>query len=189
MAAFAAGEVPRYLFRVHTPSSAGATTPTHVHSQAAPWHSSSTSNLFDWHPEDAEFLLCRHLNWRTSDLVHSNLASWTSSLLFTLQYGLYTHKRGHGRGPFSQSYILIIDTHEVPPGTYVKDIEILATLASSLPESESGFESVAQRLLRLRTKPTKSGERSYFSECLGQGALEVEVRVDNHARPDRARLV
>nr|KAK5449234.1 hypothetical protein LTR18_002323 [Exophiala xenobiotica] len=53
--------------------------------------------------------------------------SWSSSLLFVLQYGLYRH--GHDR-PFdhpalSKIFLLVVDTRDFLPGTFIRDQEAI----------------------------------------------------------------
>ncbi|KXH34812.1 hypothetical protein CSAL01_00393 [Colletotrichum salicis] len=81
-------KIPRYLFRVHTPSTSGETSLESVVSRAALCgHCRAERDIFSIPPgEAAEMLNCHLRGWaRDGD----NLMSWTSSLLFALQYALY----------------------------------------------------------------------------------------------------
>ena len=54
-----------------------------------------------------------------------NLMSWTSSLLFALQYGLYRHSMDRGEPQLEEISLFIIDTRCFPEGTFVQDLEIM----------------------------------------------------------------
>ena len=62
--------------------------------------------------------------------------SWTSSLLFALQYGLYRHQIDYDEVDLSQVLLFVLDTRDFPRGTFVKDVEIIKVFASHPTGSE-----------------------------------------------------
>lgn len=124
--------IPRYLFRVHDQFSTGTTSTTEVCSPAIvalrdehdypssvakePTVPTDFSSL---NSQQAKDYLNSHLRW-TCGLHYThqqhgpcNLMSWTSSILFALQYAL--HRHGHGKPNYdsadlSEIKILVVDT-------------------------------------------------------------------------------
>jgi len=97
-----------------------------------------------------------------------NLISWTSSLLFALQYGLYRHRGCKDKPDLSQIFLLILDTREFPKGTFIKDIEIMEVFAQS--------EFIQQKTLEDFLQFRKSDRGYYFGEYLTQGDLCIQGR-------------
>jgi len=91
--------------------------------------------------------------------------SWSSSLLFVLQYGLYRHNDWRDRSPLSEIFIIMIDTRSFPQRTFLRDLDALEYY-SKLPELDADLET----LKRLRGP----GIETYFGEYLTQGYLEIE---------------
>ncbi|KAB8207038.1 hypothetical protein BDV34DRAFT_223912 [Aspergillus parasiticus] len=107
MPLFKGNQVPRYLFRIVAPQSAGSTTTSKVKSPAATNSDSDRlEDLFQLEPIIAADRLNQHLRWISGYEQRCNLMSWTSSLLFALQYGLYRHSMDR-------------------EGTFVQDLEIM----------------------------------------------------------------
>lgn len=167
--------VPRYLFRLHTPSSKGETTTRHVASAAAasprrPRSSiarAARRDIFAAEPSWAADALANHLLWRSNGpLTHHNLVSWSSSLLVVLQHGLRRAQSSRGVPDLERVRLLVVDTRELPHGAFISDLRLMAAFA---PHSQDLAD-----LHRLRTTATHGGEVFYFGEYLSQGYLRVE---------------
>ena len=175
MPEFRMGNTPRYLFRIHAPPSAGTTTTSYVIPPASGCDDPELrADLFSRPPGQAADLLYNHLTWLPSHEDECNFTSWTSSLLFALQYGFYRH-RGDTmkiKSQLSQITIMVVDTRGLPPGTFVKDVEIMRAITSILPAGEG--EDLRQ-FLNFRKNHRTSGIY-YFGEYLSQGDLGLEGR-------------
>ncbi|KAG2026639.1 hypothetical protein GB937_001424 [Aspergillus fischeri] len=77
-------------------------------------------------PFEAAKSLKNHLNWKCD--ANCNLMSWTTSLLFALQYGLYRHQKDDDRPAFEDIFLLMIDTRDFPEWTFIKDLEAVNAL-------------------------------------------------------------
>ncbi|KAE8346757.1 hypothetical protein BDV24DRAFT_123427 [Aspergillus arachidicola] len=163
MPLFKGNQVPRYLFRIVAPQSAGSTTTSKVKSPATTNSDSDRlEDLFQLDPEIAADRLNQHLRWMSGHEQRCNLMSWTSSLLSALQYGLYRHSMDRGKPKLEEISLFIIDTRGFPEGTFVKDLEIMEVF-------ETYHESL-ENLGELR------GGKNYFGEYLTQGELDIEGR-------------
>ncbi|EXF79335.1 hypothetical protein CFIO01_02070 [Colletotrichum fioriniae PJ7] len=165
-ATLALKKIPRYLFRVHAPSTAGETSLESVVSRAALCgHAGAGCDIFSMPPgEAAEMLNCHLRGWaRDGD----NLMSWTSSLLFALQYALYRSilpKGGRLEDP-SDIWIYILDTRLLPEGSFIPDVALLDTFTGK--DAARTYNLSKMRYLRRET--------SYnFGEYLCQGKLPIE---------------
>ncbi len=165
MPSFEANDVPRYLFRLHSRQSGGKTTTSNIIPPASTCGKiDKMRDIFRLQPQDAAACLIAHLRWSPSHESECNLISWTCSLLFALQYGLYRH---HVSEPdLSQIFLLILDTRGFPEGTFVKDMEIMEVFAGC---SETG-QNTLKNFLQLR----KSDKGYYFGEYLTQGNLSIQ---------------
>lgn len=169
MPEFSNNDIPRYLFRVHTPVTAVRTTTSYVIPPAAGTvDHEARLDIFRVPPERAGRLLWKHLTWIEG---RSNLTSWTSSLLFALQYGLYRHRSPRDKSKLSEIHLLILDTREYPQGTFVKDLEIMRAITSTL-----GPEEELHDFLNFRENTKIRGRKYYFGEYLSQGDLALEGR-------------
>lgn len=159
-------EVPRYLFRVSTSKSDGITNSTWVKSKdAAIGRADSTVDIFARGSASVARMLNRHLQWsgRLDDV--DNFVSWTSSLLFALQYILY--RRSSNRLDMRDIYLCIIDTSAFPRATFLKDKDLIDTY--------SKHEHALRLLGVLRNRQCHPFKGSYyFGEYLSQGALKVD---------------
>ncbi|PKX97960.1 uncharacterized protein P174DRAFT_455754 [Aspergillus novofumigatus IBT 16806] len=77
-------------------------------------------------PFEAADSLLYHLEWKCDD--GCNLMSWTTSLLFALQYGLYRHRTDNDHPAFEDIFLLMIDTRDFPERTFIKDLEAVNAL-------------------------------------------------------------
>lgn len=165
--------IPRYLFRVFDSNSPGTTTLTRVSSPAFDRTSQPGADLYR-NPSrpQAAAQLNAHLRWRCPH-GHCNLMSWTSSLLFALQYTLYRHQTSHQKLDLSEIRILVIDTQEFDEGTFARD---LGAIEAFRHHDTSQDRENLQSLHAIRD----SG-RYYFGEYLSQGKLTID--------PTRAKIV
>lgn len=172
MPKFNKNKVPRYLFRIHTPVTAGTTTTSYVIAPASRnGRPEARLDIFKQSPREAGVLLYSHLRGPPAYEGTCNLISWTSSLLFALQYGFHRHRGATYQSGLSKIRLLVLDTRGFPAGTFVKDIEIMKAIASTLDEGENlhGF-------LKFRENPTRDSREFYFGEYLSQGDLALEGR-------------
>lgn len=135
------GNIPTYLFRLFGPTTAGRTTEFEVTSPAWVYpqeHLISRMSLFERHPDDARRLIYDHLRW--GDKEHEatcNLMSWTSSLLFAIQYGIYRSSHanhGHAQVPTQDLQILVVNTQLFPPGAFIRDLDLIDAFPPLTPE-------------------------------------------------------
>lgn len=168
MPLFKQGIIPRYLFRLHSPSTAGFTSRDLVQSPASLRDSRKSSissqDIFrlPW-PVDAAEQLSRHLQWDPSHEETCNLMSWTSSLLVALYYSRYKHFISREKAPWQELHLLIVDTRHLPSAAFVKDLEIMDAL----------FDKENSPLCQLRNIRQRKNNRFYFGEYLSQGSLEL----------------
>jgi hypothetical protein len=86
--------------------------------------------------------------------------SWTSSLLFALQYALYRHRKDGD--DLRHITLIIIDTSLFPQGTFIQDMEVMKL-----------FEHADTRLQKfVKYRETEY----YFGEYLTQGPLNIQWR-------------
>jgi hypothetical protein len=104
-------------------------------------------------------LLHDHLIWKCDE--RCNLMSWTTSLLFALQYGLYHYQTDKDYPEFGDIFLLMVDTRDFPERTFIKDLEAVSALNT--------HEGYLDEFLALRNK-------YYFGEYLSQGALDIQGR-------------
>lgn len=165
-------DIPRYLFRVTHPDSQGTTTRTHVSSAAYGVEDFHLTDLYQIRPlETAADILYNHL-WgiahRNADRPTRNLVSWTSSLLFALQYGLYKRHRNWWKDTYDLGsiYILMVDTHRFQKGTFARDIQAIDFFRRfSNTSNKEDFELLSR---------WRNGDDYYNGEYLSQGKLTID---------------
>ena len=156
--------VPRYLFRLHTAETAGETTTSHVIPPASLCgQTDRMRDIFRLPRADAAELLNSHFRWWRRHEPECNLISWTSSLLYVLQYGFYRHRIDNLN--LAQIYLHVLDTRGFPEGTFIKDIEIMKVFDEY---SKAGWKTLTD-FFQLR----KIGVY-YFGEYLSQGKLSLK---------------
>ena len=161
--------IPRYLFRLHGCYTAGTTTQLEVTSPAwrfwRPSEQHRKRDLFQKDCREAGRLLHEHLTWDPAHEQTCNLMSWTSSLLFAIQYGLYRNQQtnGYSRTELQGLFILVVDTGDFPPGTFIRDLEAIKAFLPSYLQLD--------KIYGWRTRPIR---RLYFGEYLSQGSLAVK---------------
>lgn len=162
--------IPRYLFRIHTPITATTTTTSYVIAPASKVDVPDAGmDIFKELPQTAGNILRNHLIGPPAIGGSCNLVSWTSSLLFALQYGFHRHRRYQLE--LSKISLFVLDTQDFPKGTFVKDMEIMRAIASVLGPKEN-----LHKFLSFRENPRIGGKRYYFGEFLSQGDLALEGR-------------
>lgn len=161
--------VPRYLFRVHSDTTAGSTTLDAVLAPAClhPNKQRGSGDLFDMDRKEAAGLLNKHLWWEMAHEDNCSLMSWTSSLLFALQYGLYKHSGSRSPSALADIHILVLDTSAYPPGTFLKDMDLIEYFHL---DDESGERDLS-RMRRMR----RGRGGYYFGEYISQGALDIRA--------------
>jgi hypothetical protein len=162
--------VPRYLFRVYTQYSDGSTTKDSVMSRdSVNRHRTATitTNVSECvTPKETARLIWGHLRWK--HLESDNLMSWTSSLLFAIQYAFYRHAHSKDVSDFKDINIMVIDTTEYPEGTFTRDMDLI--------NAYSTYSEDLEYFGQLRTNKSHDGEAFYFGEFLSQGALKISGR-------------
>lgn len=159
-------DIPKYLFRTFDEASSGESNETMVASSAIV-HRNKTSrtDILSLNREERIERLCAHLKkdcFGKQDHA-DNLMSWTSSLLFALQYAIWRCAIG-GRSP-ENVYICVVDTTSFPYGQFARDKWLLEHCRDNENESPK-----IQNEIRLREMGYDNGE------YLSQGALTHEGR-------------
>ncbi|KAH7265520.1 uncharacterized protein BKA55DRAFT_559139 [Fusarium redolens] len=164
-------DTPTYLFRLHVPHSAGSTDTTYVKSPAFPddmdrkheLGSACGTDLLKLPPAEAAARLRAHLKWECQKLEGSpcNLMSWSSSLLFLLQYGLYRHTTDRDSRPkLPEISLIMIGTRDFPKQTFLRDLDALYCYYA--------YDCGLGKVMGWRR------DDLYFGEYLSQGRLGVE---------------
>ncbi|KAL4901969.1 hypothetical protein BDW74DRAFT_181126 [Aspergillus multicolor] len=128
------------------------------------------------------YTLNKHLRWRSKDDVEDNFVSWTSSLLFALQYIYYRHKSRKDGSSLQHIKLFVIDTTLFPSRVFLRDLVLLDVFYKF--DDRSGCENL-KNLRSLRTEVKRQG-LFYFGEYLTQGALRIE---DKHQVISAASLM
>ena len=153
--------VPRYLFRVSTPKSRGATDRLWTKSMdATDGKRSSEQDIFArGNQAEVANMLTRHLRWWEGP--EDNFVSWTSSLLFAIVYIFHLHANSTNGSSLADISLCVIDTTQFPEGVFLRDLDLISVF--STPDN--------RHLLLL--EEWRSTAR-YFGEYLSQGALKIE---------------
>lgn len=162
-------DVPRYLFRVCTPRSGGLTDETWAKSADA------RRRTGDWRCDifarsdrmRVAVMIRKHLRWEVKPREEDNLVSWTSSLLFALQFIFYRHYSAKDGSDLSAIRLYVVDTTLFPKGTFVKDMHLIEAFASYDEELKSFGDF-------RKSKREDLNSSFYFGEYLTQGALRIE---------------
>ncbi|KAL9591201.1 MAG: hypothetical protein Q9179_007961 [Wetmoreana sp. 5 TL-2023] len=169
MPLFERNDVPRYLFRVYGPNTAGETTDSNIIPPASTCGPEKRQDIFRLQPREAARRLNEHLRWKRSHERECNLMSWTRSLLFALQHGLRRHHKDPNKPALSQISLLILDTRGFPRGTFIKDMEIMEVFA---PYTDPNQSNDLENFFQFR----KSDRGYYFGEYLTQGDMDIRGR-------------
>ncbi|KIV98557.1 uncharacterized protein PV09_09644 [Verruconis gallopava] len=117
---------PRYLFRTFDEASSGRNDESVIASSASIFgsHESSRTDILKLETQEATKLLYKHFNKQCFDGEETdNLMSWTSSLLFVIQYAVWRRRRR--RCHPSQIKVCAVDTRNFPHGQFAQDIWLL----------------------------------------------------------------
>ncbi|KAF7515129.1 hypothetical protein G7054_g14741 [Neopestalotiopsis clavispora] len=174
--------VPRFLFRIFSRVSAGNNDQDWMRSEAT--IHGNTINIIDDEESHVAMALNEHLRWSTSRSFPDPFISWTTSLLFAIQYSIYKHRTEVIElkdVPFA-----VIDTTLFPNETFVQDLTLMKRFEDSVPNShiiKIGGQSKRWsdrglrdfRHFRSKKHTTLSGSY-YFGEYLAQGQLCIKNR-------------
>ncbi|KAL3466922.1 hypothetical protein BJX64DRAFT_204127 [Aspergillus heterothallicus] len=156
---FSANSTPRFLYRLVAPQVTG-TSPSRNSASAPTLVYRNAPDLFDFSAQKVASLLLNHLLWQRGHEDGCNLMSWTSSLLFALQYALYRHRKDGD--DLKHITLIIIDTTLFPEGTFIQDMEVMRL-----------FQQVDARLQKfVEYRETEY----YFGEYITQGPLNIQGR-------------
>ncbi|KAL4739852.1 hypothetical protein BDV11DRAFT_214855 [Aspergillus similis] len=155
--------IPRYLFRIVSPRSDGETDAEWMRSDAAARNTvSSRADIFtDLNPQNRSVIACtlnRHLRWWVKDEFDDNFVSWTSSLLFALQYIYYRHQSKKDRSSLDDIRLY----------TFLCDLDLINAFCGDI---SGPSDKDLKNLKQLRT-----GGTWYFGEYLSQGSLRIADR-------------
>ncbi|KAK2127941.1 hypothetical protein NOF04DRAFT_1369923 [Fusarium oxysporum II5] len=168
---FTFDKTPTYLFRLNVPRSKGDTSTMRVMAPGfvgrMAYHRDGWpcgKGLLQLPTEVATSRLRNHLRWKCTrpDMSPCNLMSWSSSLLFLLQYALRRHTTDFEPKPkFPDIKIIMIDTRDFPEQTFLRDLDALEWLFQD-PDPDLG-----------NLYNNRNG-RFYFGEYLTQGFLDIK---------------
>ncbi|OJJ96470.1 hypothetical protein ASPACDRAFT_46638 [Aspergillus aculeatus ATCC 16872] len=158
-------KTPTYLFRVASAKTSAKTSSTWVRPKSTlPHREDIFSNLNEGKKRDRiAALLNDHLWWKEPS--NDPFVSWTSSLLFALQYIYFRRWSYRDGSPLDKINLYVIDTTEFPRGTFIRDLDLLNVFLENDPKPHG--EGLA------RLKEFRDAEL-YFGEYLSQGALQIE---------------
>ncbi|PYH75516.1 hypothetical protein BO82DRAFT_379522 [Aspergillus uvarum CBS 121591] len=161
-------DVPRYLFRVVSPFSDGKTDGSWVRSMAACQNLNSSSEdifsrLSDEKRKRVAHTLNQHLRWWSKEGVQDNFVSWTSPLLFAIQYIYFRHLSTNDSSRLEEIKLYVIDTTLFRKRTFLRDLDLIRVFR--------GFDTDLKDFSKLRnTTPY------YFGEYLSQRSLKIESK-------------
>ncbi|GIZ48700.1 hypothetical protein CKM354_001175000 [Cercospora kikuchii] len=160
-------ECPRYLFRAADDSSSGQNDADIIASAASMFCSSHSKKdlLLPKTRSTAADRLHKHLKKDCFGAGHpgNNLTSWSSSLLFVVQYALWRARKG--KKPLDQVMIYAVDTTEFPRGQFAGDKWLLKKLGDDVPATSWEWS-----LIDLRARGYDNGE------YLSQGVVNIKNR-------------
>jgi hypothetical protein len=162
-------DTPQYLFRTFDVSSSGRNDESVIASMASTTGSQESSriDILSLEKQRAAELLHMHLTKSCFDgEEQDNLMSWTSSLLFAIQYAIWRAHRG-GRHS-SEIKICVVDTSKFPMGQFIRDVSLL-----------EAYRSTAERLgdLQLCFFDFRLNYNDFYNgEYLSQGAVNHSGR-------------
>lgn len=165
---------PRYLFRVFDQHSNGKNDEDKVESQASvigvkvATLGMHFSNIFDGTGTE---MLVKHLNpcgeRNFSNQKPDNLVSWTSSLLFAIQYAFHRHWRYHTRR--ADVKICMVDTTQFPQDQFVRDLHLIRAYDADYARC---FEPDSRKFFDFRL----AQKRYWNGEYLSQGLVTLAGR-------------
>ncbi|KAI0126203.1 hypothetical protein BJ170DRAFT_463584 [Xylariales sp. AK1849] len=175
-------EVPRYLFRVFSPASAGGNNNEWIRSEDA--LKGITTDVFAHRDVSrVAIALNEHLRWMPRSC-GDPFTSWTTSLLVAIQYAIYKYKNENTK--LRHVRICIVDTTMFPRGSFMRDLDLMEAFRDKVHEGQTikskdelttwGERGLGNFLsLRRRRSHTHSGVY-YFGEYLSQGPVNIKDR-------------
>lgn len=187
---------PRYLYRVYDADTTGKTDEKWANSMDAETLEPDCGvHLYDRPDREVAVLLNEHLRWSLTTSGKNNLVSWTDSLPFALTYAIFRiyHRRCKAT-TFDEICLCVVDTNQLPPRTFLKDMDVMGKYHDSLSSDEeidieingrlrsgSWLQYGLPNLVKFRSKPDKLASSrgrfngyNYFGEYLSQGRLKIE---------------
>ncbi|KAJ5918966.1 hypothetical protein N7466_009909 [Penicillium verhagenii] len=166
-------DIPRYLFRIASPKSDGETNDTWVRSESAKQKETSSAediffNLNNNKQTNVARALNQHLRWWGKD-TPDNFVSWTSSLLFAIQYIYYRHLSLGDRSHLRDIKLFVIDTALFPQGTFMRDLELIENFSEY--DTHEPCDNL-EYLGRMRKC------EYYYGEYLSQGQLKIKGKCE-----------
>jgi hypothetical protein len=159
-------DAPTYLFRTFVEASPGPNDDDVIASVASRvgMPGNDRIDLLQLGRTVAADCLRTHLDKGPSDVyTNDNLMSWTSSLLFAIQYAIY---RSRGRQP-ENIKICMVDTRKFPQGQFARDLWLFQAIESTtLPQGE------ARKFFEFR----QAWLDYYNGEYLSQGTVNLTDR-------------
>ncbi|PSN60056.1 hypothetical protein BS50DRAFT_604914 [Corynespora cassiicola Philippines] len=159
--------VPKYLFRTFDSASSGINDKSVIASTASKFGSQgkSLTDILTLERDSATDLLHTHLKKSCFEGYWAdNLMSWTSSLLFAIQYAVWRAERpGNHSHSTSDIKICVVDTEKFPRGQFMQDLYLLKTYHATAKELGGSTES----FFKFRF----NREDYYNGEYLSQGAV------------------
>lgn len=131
--------IPRYLFRAFRPESSGRSNDDTVASPVSVNKTpGSKIDLLFMSNAAATSMLFRHLKWLSFDPENpDSLMSWTTSLLFAIQYALWMWNRADCTpASLNKIKICVVDTTKFPRGQFVQDLRLIQAFYDSSVDLE-----------------------------------------------------
>ncbi|KAG5811715.1 hypothetical protein H9Q74_013479 [Fusarium xylarioides] len=160
--------MPLYLFRTYDKYSMGLNTDKVIASLLSQRDEASRHkvDILSMDRQEASEMLHHHLNkGRFSTFETRNIVSWSSSLMFVIQYANYRFCNP-GFGPPGEIHICALDTSKFPRGQFARDKWLLNWFSSA----RFSDEEMRFRNLRFNRPEFNNGE------YLSQGKLDIEGR-------------
>ena len=162
-------DIPQYLFRTFDRWSSGRNDDNIVASIASITESleESRKDLLSLPKHEAADMLHTHLTKKCSGgQASDNLMSWTSSLLFAIQYAIWRRSQ-FGCHP-ADIKICAVDTRKFPRGQFARDMWLLQAYRATAVKLDGDIE----RFFRFRLED----ERYHNGEYLSQGSVDHASR-------------
>ncbi|GAW18481.1 hypothetical protein ANO14919_079570 [Xylariales sp. No.14919] len=174
-------EIPPYLFRVFDYRSSGKNSATVMASEAS-IRGAQDSRIDIQSLDEGTVTERLHYHLEQKSLVDAekfdNLVSWTSSLLFALQYAIYRdYKFGVGT---EYVKICVVDTGKFPRGQFVSDMRLIQRYRQTAED----IGGKAENFFRFRW----TDERYYNGEYLSQGRVHLSGRSSVRSLKDLIQL-
>jgi hypothetical protein len=174
-------KIPRYLFRTFLPGMAGENTSEWMKSfDAAEGNTQACQDLLARDDGEIALMLNEHIRWDYELTNGDGFTSWTTSLLYSLHYAIYKHKKRNIH--LSEIRLCVVDTTCFPQGVFLRDLDLIEAYKDKGPkggmiqilgELHSWAHRGLPNLLDLRQEVWARGYY-YFGEYLSQGQLKIK---------------